>query len=172
MHWLLTATNINLNHFCESTSFMNALIINNHSEHEIKISAIRMNTPQNVYNQDRRGQGSATWRDHTWMSSDKNSWILRQQRANGITKPVYQDMNTHGLWCFCSWMDLTLDIVIFDDFPGGKSLTVWYYIKCLGWVNDACPVWDTFSTDLWVPLVILEWTVNVNKCPPDLLEAG
>ena len=71
-------------------------------------------------------------RDHTWMSSDKNSWILRQQRANGITKPVYQDMNTHGLWCSYSWMDLTLDIVIFDDFPGGKSLRVWVLYNMSG----------------------------------------
>ena len=59
------------------------------------------------------------------MSSDKNSGILRQQRANGITKPVYQDMNY-------SWMDLTLDIVIFDDFPGGKSLTVWVLYNMSG----------------------------------------
>ena len=84
------------------------------------------------------GQGS--WRDHTWMSSDKNSWILQQQRANGITKPVYQVMNTHGLWCFYSWMDFTLVIVIFDDFPGGKSLK-----------GHTVSKWTSFPLIIWRP---------------------
>ena len=118
------------------------------------------------------GQGSATWRDHTWMSSDKNSWILRQQRANGITKPVYQDMNTHGLWCLTAGWIWHWILLFLMTFLVENHCQFGYYITCLGWVNDACPVWDTFSTDHLVPLVILEWTVNVNQCPPDLLEAG